>query len=106
MRRGSSQKQYEVVVMNSIKTALIGMALITAPMAMADHNSIWGEGLANMPNDIHNTRIETMDSEDSSAFIDFVSQGAGADSVNDAQSISAGGGGGGMGGGGMGGGRG
>jgi hypothetical protein len=87
--------------MQSIKTALFTAALFATSLAMADHNSIWGEGLANMPNDIHNTRIETMDSEDSSEFVDFVSQGAGADSVNDAESISAGGGGmsGGMGGG-------
>jgi hypothetical protein len=96
-------KQYEEAVMKSVKTTLFTLAVLATPLAMADHNSIWGEGLANMPNDIHNTRIETMDSDDSSAFVDFVSQGAGAASVNDAESISAGGGG--MGGG-MGGGRG
>ena len=91
--------------MKSITTALYTVALLASPLAMADHNSLWGEGLANMPNDIHNTRIETLDSDDSSAFVDFVSQGAGADSVNDAESVSPGGGSGGMGGG-MGGGRG
>lgn len=47
----------------------------------ADHNSKWGEGWANMPNDIHNTRIDTLDG-DNSAFTDFVKYGNGADSVN------------------------
>ena len=47
----------------------------------ADHNSPWGEGWASMPNDIHNTRIDTMD-EDTDEFIDFVRMGSGADSDN------------------------
>ena len=34
-----------------------------------------------MPNDIHNTRIDTMD-EDTQEFIDFVRMGSGADSEN------------------------
>jgi hypothetical protein len=54
--------------------------LTTAPVAYADHNSPWGEGWANMPNDIHNTRLDTRD--DNETFIDFVRQGAGAESVN------------------------
>ena len=49
--------------------------------AQADHNSKWGEGWANMPNDVHNMRIDTLDG-DNDDFIDFVSNGAGADSVN------------------------
>ena len=48
--------------------------------ALADHNSKWGEGWANMPNDIHNTRVETRGDDD--AFRDFVQKGAGAESVN------------------------
>jgi len=48
--------------------------------AMADHNSIHGEGWARMPNDIHNTRIDTLG--DSTAFRDFVRYGNGADSTN------------------------
>jgi hypothetical protein len=60
--------------------AVIG-ALSVTPAAFADHNSIWGEGWASMPNDIHNTRIDTLD-EDTAVFQEFVSQGAGADSVN------------------------
>ncbi|WP_405232451.1 hypothetical protein [Lentisalinibacter salinarum] len=48
--------------------------------ALADHNSKWGEGTANMPNDIHNSRIETMG--DNETFRDFVRKGNGADSVN------------------------
>jgi hypothetical protein len=56
-------------------------ALITAAgSALADHNSKWGEGWANMPNDVHNTRIDTRG--DNEAFRDFVRHGNGADSVN------------------------
>ncbi len=43
----------------------------------ADHNSIWGEGWANMPNDIHDTRIDTLD-DDTDTFIDFVRRGSGS----------------------------
>ena len=49
--------------------------------AYADHNSKWGEGWANMPNDVHNTRIDTKDG-DNAVFTDFVKYGNGADSVN------------------------
>ena len=45
----------------------------------ADHNSVWGEGWANMPNDIHDTRIDTMD-EETDSFIDFVRMGSGSSS--------------------------
>jgi len=65
----------------NLTAASLIAALGTSPLAFADHNSVWGEGWANMPNDIHNTRIDTMD-EDSSVFQEFVSHGAGADSVN------------------------
>ena len=53
-----------------------------ASPAFADHNSPNEEGWANMPNDIHNTRMDTMESVDSEAFRDFVKYGEGADSVN------------------------
>ena len=36
-----------------------GAIAVGAVPALADHNSKNGEGWANMPNDIHNTRIET-----------------------------------------------
>ena len=62
-------------------TAALLASLFASSAAMADHNSIWGEGTANMPNDIHNTRIDTMD-DDGDAFADFVRNGDGADSVN------------------------
>jgi hypothetical protein len=57
---------------------------LAATSAMADHNSVWGAGTANMPNDIHNAQIEGTTSdgtiiEDWSA---FVSKGAGAATVN------------------------
>mgnify|MGYP001823471873 CR=1 FL=1 len=53
-----------------------------AAPALADHNSPNEEGWANMPNDIHNTRIDTRESGDNEAFRDFVQYGDGADSVN------------------------
>ncbi len=59
-------------------TTLLTMALSSA--ALADHNSKWGAGWANMPNDIHNTRIDTRDDND--VFRDFVRYGNGAESEN------------------------
>ncbi len=62
---------------------LLAVALTTMALgapALADHNSKWGEGSANMPNDIHNTRIDTRG--DNTAFRDFVRYGNGADSEN------------------------
>jgi len=50
--------------------------------ALADHNSKNGEGWANMPNDIHNTRIETRENDDNEAFRDFVKYGEGSKTVN------------------------
>jgi hypothetical protein len=61
---------------------LASAALVFSAQAIADHNSKWGEGWANMPNDIHNTRIDTRESGDNEAFKEFVKQGNGADSVN------------------------
>lgn len=56
--------------------------LATAGPALADHNSKNGEGWANMPNDIHNMRIETREADDNEAFRDFVKYGEGSTSVN------------------------
>jgi hypothetical protein len=52
--------------------------------AVADHNSVWGAGTANMPNNIHNTRIELANTGlmTSDEWIAYVSKGAGADTVN------------------------
>lgn len=58
---------------------VLGIAAVST--VQADHNSPWGEGWASMPNDIHNTRIDTMD-EDTDEFIDFVRMGSGASSDN------------------------
>ncbi len=58
--------------------ALLTGGIAAATPALADHNSIWGPGTANMPNDIHNTRIE----DDNETFLELVQQGGGADSVN------------------------
>ena len=59
-----------------------GAITFAAVPALADHNSKNGEGWANMPNDIHNTRIETRESGDDEAFRDFVKYGEGSTSVN------------------------
>ncbi len=56
------------------------LAALLSVSALADHNSPHGAGWANMPNDIHNTRIE--DGLSGPEFRDFVRQGAGADTVN------------------------
>ena len=58
---------------------ILGIAAVSA--VQADHNSPWGGGWADMPNDIHNTRIDTMDG-DTDEFIDFVRMGSGAASDN------------------------
>ena len=58
-----------------------GLLVVAAPV-IADHNSKNGEGWANMPNDIHNMRIETREANDNEAFRDFVKHGEGATSEN------------------------
>ncbi|MEA3275802.1 MAG: hypothetical protein U9Q81_11040 [Pseudomonadota bacterium] len=58
----------------------VGVTLFAQQAAFADHNSPHGAGWARMPNDIHNTRIETRG--DNTAFRDFVRYGNGASSVN------------------------
>jgi hypothetical protein len=65
----------------TLKAVVLASAALLAPAAaMADHNSTWGAGWARMPNDIHNTRIETRG--DNTTFRDFVRRGNGAESVN------------------------
>jgi hypothetical protein len=56
--------------------------MLGATPVLADHNSKNGEGWANMPNDIHNTRIETREADDNEAFREFVQYGEGSESVN------------------------
>ncbi len=62
----------------SVIALLVAGGLFAASSAYADHNSIWGAGSANMPNDIHNSAIE----DDQDVFLDLVQYGDGADSVN------------------------
>jgi hypothetical protein len=50
--------------------------LAMSSAAQADHMSIWGEGWANMPNEIHNLRMEYKD--DNEAFLSEIQYGAGA----------------------------
>jgi len=68
--------------MKHIAHALVlgSLAALVSVSALADHNSPHGAGWANMPNDVHNTRIE--DGLSGTEFRDFVRQGAGADTVN------------------------
>lgn len=63
-------------------TAFASVFLIAAAPGVADHNSKNGEGTANMPNDIHNTRVETLETNDSEAFREFVRYGEGSKTVN------------------------
>ena len=60
--------------------ALAALTFAAGAPALADHNSPHGAGWARMPNDIHNTRIDTLG--DNTTFRDFVRQGNGASSVN------------------------
>lgn len=62
----------------SLLAILVTGGMIASSTTYADHNSVWGAGSANMPNDIHNTRIE----DDQETFLDLVQKGGGADSVN------------------------
>ena len=59
----------------------IGLCVLSGPV-LADHNSKNGEGWANMPNDIHNTRVETLENDDNEAFREFVKNGEGSRTVN------------------------
>ena len=65
-----------------IPLSIVCGALAASSAALADHNSKNGEGWANMPNDIHNTRIETREADDNEAFRDFVKYGEGSTSEN------------------------
>ena len=67
----------------SLLVAAVLLMFTSAPVVMADHNSPYGAGWANMPNDIHNTRLDTRDVPDGDEeFRDFVQYGDGADVVN------------------------
>jgi hypothetical protein len=65
-----------------IPLSILCGALAASGTALADHNSKNGEGWANMPNDIHNMRIETKEADDNEAFKDFVKYGEGSTSEN------------------------
>jgi hypothetical protein len=60
--------------------SIAALLVLASTSALADHNSPNGAGWANMPNDIHNTRIE--ENLSGREFADFVRQGAGAATVN------------------------
>ena len=67
----------------SLLSAAVVLAFAAAPLALADHMSPHGSCWANMPNDIHNTRLATRDLEDGNTiFQDFVQYGEGADTPN------------------------
>lgn len=63
-------------------SVLAATVLAVAAPSFADHNSKNGEGTANMPNDIHNTRVDTLETNDNEAFRDFVKYGEGSTTVN------------------------
>ena len=65
-------------------------ALGMAPAAWADHMSPWGEGWANMTNDTHDTRIDTLDDND--AFLDYVGDVSGGGASESGSDTASGGG--------------
>lgn len=71
-----------------LSTSTFLLLLGSTTLAFADHNSVWGEGWANMPNDIHNTRVDTLNSGDQDAFRDFVRYGDGSTTTNQFSSDS------------------
>lgn len=64
----------------TIYGATMILGVLASSSVLADHNSVHGAGWANMPNDIHNTKLE--DNLSQTEWRDFVSKGAGADTVN------------------------
>ncbi len=59
------------------QATLAGLASLgMSSTVVADHMSIWGEGWANMPNEIHDLRMEYKD--DNAAFLSEIQYGAGA----------------------------
>lgn len=66
-----------------LRGAAVVLMFACAPVVMADHNSKDGIGSANMPNDIHNVRLDVrLNDADNSYFTDFVQYGEGADVPN------------------------
>ena len=68
--------------MKSYRGFILFASMLASPLAFADHNSPHGAGWANMPNDVHNMRVETRESGDYEAFRDFVRFGGGAQTPN------------------------
>ena len=75
------QRSDEMKAKSFVISTATAIALGSSPV-IADHNSKNGDGWANMPNDIHNTRMETREADDNDAFKDFVKYGEGSESVN------------------------
>jgi hypothetical protein len=71
-----------MTIKSSILVAGLLLAGLSAGPAIADHNSPFGEGFANMPNDIHNTRVDTREEDDNESFLDLVQFGDGASTIN------------------------
>jgi len=68
--------KFSKLIANGVLIAGLG----AGSAAFADHMSPWGEDWANMPNDTHDTRIDTLDDEE--AWLDYIgaSSGGGASS--------------------------
>ena len=48
---------------SNLLKSLLGLSFLAATAVQADHNSIWGEGWANMPNDIHDSVNRFLDDD-------------------------------------------
>jgi hypothetical protein len=70
------------LIMKSYRGFVLFASILASPLVFADHNSPHGAGWANMPNDVHNMRVDTRESGDYEAFRDFVRFGQGAQTPN------------------------
>ena len=69
----------------SILSALVVgtfLGAVGSTPALADHNSPYGDCWANMPNNIHNTRVETRETDEQDAWLEFIQSGDANETIN------------------------
>jgi len=69
----------------TLKSSILVLAGLMAAPAMADHNSMWGEGTALDPMDMHSTRFDALALDDTDSFMGgrFVDHGPGLVDTSD-----------------------